>query len=233
MISAWTMWRISTAIDKGRPLSPALARRVRRDPECRRFYEASLAAAERLRQDAPEIVRAERLRLTQQEPLLVPAPGAIRSSRAVRSFRPVWATAAAVLVIGLALGATVWWWPAPREPQPPTAMQRSDVAELAQVIREIKHNVDKVRAREGTPWKERVARSGEALRAPIVREAQNMAADTRHILQAFSSMIRSGSQPQPSAPDDDSPAPSSDRRTPLSPPTASLVCCAAAVKVPL
>ena len=104
MISTWAKWRISTAIERGRPLSPALARKVRRDPECRRFYEASLAMAERLRQDAVDLVRDEEERLAETGPLELRPLAEIRSLRgAARLWRPAWAATCSA--------ASPPWWP--------------------------------------------------------------------------------------------------------------------------
>ena len=111
MIAAWTRWRISTAIEEGKPLSPALARKVRRDPECRQFYEASLAMVKRLRRDANQIAQNEPGGLGKMRPLGSLEVAPIDSSRNARRLRPVSAVTAAAVVIGLALGGAVWWWP--------------------------------------------------------------------------------------------------------------------------
>ena len=216
MISAWTRWRISTAIEKGKPLSPTLARKVRRDRECRRFYDASMVMAERLRRDAEDVVQGEQERLAAAglpEPSL---PAAIQSPCPARPLRPALATAAAVL-IALALGAGIWWWPSTPDPRPPSVAQESDVAELAQLIRQIGDNVGRAAERKAPRWQQIMVRSGEALRAPVEREAENMAADTRGILQALSSMIQSGTDAEPSEPDEDDPPSSSSGRHPPPP----------------
>lgn len=214
MIAAWTKWRISTAVEKGRPLSPALARRVRRDPESRRFYEASLAMTERLRRDAEEIVEAEQARLGEIGPLEPLPAGTTASSRRAWSARLVLAMGTAAAVIGLALGAAAWWWPS-RSPSPspraqaPAAVQEADVVELVGVIRQLKDNVDRAAERRAPQWEQVMAHSREALRAPIVREAENMAADTREILRALSSMIPLGHEKEPPQKGEGAPPPGS------------------------
>ena len=216
MISTWAKWRISTAIEKGTPLSPALARKVRRDPECRRFYEASMAMAKRLRRDAVEVVRDEEERLAEAGPLELRPSTEIRSPRRVaHPWRPAWAATTATVVLAVVLGAGIWWWPSSRpvpDTKPPGVVPASDVAELAQIIRQIKGNVERVAKRKSPRWQQIAARSGEALRAPFVREAENVAADSRRILHAISSMIPSGENPEPSDSGDDLPPSSSPGR---------------------
>lgn len=236
MISAWTKWRISTAIEKGKPLSPALARRVRRDPECGRFYEVSVAMVERLRQEAGNVVREEEKRLTEMGPL-EPRRPAIRPSPRTRPVQPALATTAAAVVIALALGAAIWWWPSsPSVPDavPTSAVQESDVAELAQIIRQIKNNVGRVAQRKAPQWQQIMFRSGEALRGPMVREAKSIEADTRGILQALSSMIPSGEDAESPDSGDDAPPPSSSGRDVLSSPAnRSLARARLPVEIPL
>ena len=216
MIAAWTRWRISTAIEEGKPLSPALARKVRRDPECRQFYEASLAMVKRLRRDANQIAQNEPGGLGKMRPLGSLEVAPIDSSRNARRLRPVSAVTAAAVVIGLALGGAVWWWPVrPSAPQPAPsiALRESDVTEVSHLLRQIKDNVELAVERKAPQWQQIIARSGDALRAPIVREAENMASDTRHILQAFSSMILRGDDVEPSDSEEEGPSPSSSGRS--------------------
>ncbi len=231
MISAWTRWRISTAIEKGKPLSPALARKVSRDRECRQFYEASLAMAVRLRRDAADVVQVEQERLDAADRAELPLLAARRSSRPARSRKPALAAATAVL-IALALGAGVWWWrstpPTPSTPsvpdaRRPSAPQESDVAELAQLIRQIGTNVGRAAEQKGPRWQQIMDRSRDAIETPLKREAENMAADTRGILQALSSIIQPDDDPEPSDPAEDAPpSSSSGRRTPPLPASNSL-----------
>ena len=237
MTGPWTKWQISKAVEKGRPLSPRLARKIRRDAESRRFYEASLAMAKRLRRDAEKLVRVEQIRLGEMGPLVPLEAGTIPSSRRAWSRRPVLAMGTAAAVICLALGATLWWQPSSLpvpHAEPPRAVQKADVAELAQLIRQIKANVDRVAERKAPDWQQVMARSGEALWTPIAREAENMAADTREILRAFSSMIPSSDEKEPSRTEADAPSPSSSGRGDRAPrETASLASSWTPADVPL
>jgi hypothetical protein len=234
MISAWTRWRISTAIEKGRPLSPALARAVRRDPECRWFYEASLAMASRLPGDVEEVVRNEEAHSGDVRPLELGTSAAIGSPGQVRRWRLTLPVSMAALAIGLVLGGIVWWWTSPPEAGPPRAVQASDVAELTHIIRQMKDNVDRVAERKAPQWQRLLSRSGEALRTPMVREAENMAADTRQILRAFSSMLpRDGPRQRPEPRDDGPPPSSSGSDVPASPAGASLACARPTAMIPL
>ena len=213
MNTAWTKWRISTAVEKGKPLSPALAQKVRRDPECRRFYQASLVMAKRLRLDAREIAGAEARHLGKMCPAESLEVGPIDSRPGVRRLSRAAGMTAAAAVIGLALGAGVWWWSAPSSPQPQplVAVQEAEVIELLHMCRQIKDNVGRAVERKAPRWQKIIARSPETLRAPLMREAENMATDTRNILQAFSSMTILGGDgdSEPSDSQDDAPSPSS------------------------
>lgn len=240
MTGRWTKWRISTAIEKGKPLSPRLLRKIRGDAECRRFYEASLAVVGRLRRDAAEIVRQERDRLRDAAPLRVPQPSRTPPPRRVLRPERLLALASAVVILAAVAGAGIWWWPSPLPPpdrQPPAVtqeQQQQDIRELMKIVRQIDHAVDRVAAREGPRWRERVARSGDALRAPILREASNMAADTRGILQRLFPIVRceedvpsSDSQRDPASPT------SSGHRAPRWPEKASLACSRMPAEIPL
>ena len=84
---------------------------------------------------------------------------------------------------------------------------------------------NRVAAREGPRWRELVARSRDVLRKPILREASNMAADTRGILQRLFRIIPSEEGSLGSDPEDGPPSPSlSGRNAPRWREKASLAC---------
>lgn len=239
MTGRWTKWRISTAIEKGKPLPPRLVRKIRRDAECRRFCEASLAMDRRLRRDAAEIVRQERDRLRDAAPLRVPEPGRTPPPRRVLRAERLLALASAVVILAAVVGAGIWWWPSPSppsHPQPRKVAQRQrqqDIRELMEIVRQIDETVDRVAAREGPRWRERMARSGDALRAPILREASNMAADTRGILQRLFPIVPSEEDSPSSDSQRDPPSPtSSGRRAPRWPEKAPLACSRMSTEIP-
>lgn len=236
MTGPWTKWRISTAIEKGKPLPPRLARKIRRDAECRHFYEASLATVGRLRRDAAEIVQHEQDRLRDAAPLRVPEPSHTPPPRLVPRPERLLASASAVVILASVLGAAIWWWPSsspPPDPQPPMVAQEQDIRELMEVVRQIDETVDRVAAREAPRWRERVARTRDALRAPILREASNMAADTRGILQRLFWIIPSEEDSPHSDSDDDPPSPSSSgRKAPPWREKTPIACSGIATKIP-
>ena len=237
MTGPWTRWRISTAIEKGRPLSPRLVRRIRRDPQCRHFYEVSLAMAERLRHDAAELLRHEQDRLRDAAPLHVPEPSRTAAPRP--SLRPgrLPALASAVIVLASVVGAGIWWWPSPSPPpvpQPPALAQERDIRELMEIVHQIDATFDRVAAREGPRLREQVARSGDALQKPILREASNMAEDTRGILQRLFWVIPSeGDTPRSDSEDDPPSSSSSGRKAPHSPEEVSLASSQMPAEIPL
>ncbi len=240
MTGRWTKWRISTAIEKGKPLPPRLVRKICRDAESRRFYEASLAVVGRLRRDAAEIVQHERDRLRNAAPLCVPQPSRTPPPRRVLRPERLLALASAVVILAAVVGAGIWWWPSPLpppDPQPPMVaqgQQEQDIRELMEIVRQIDRAVDRVAAREGPRWRERVARSGDALRAPILHEASNMAADTRGILQRLFPIVPSQEEVPSSDSQRDPRSPtSSGRRAPRWPEKASLACSRMPVEIPL
>ncbi len=215
MTGPWTRWQISTAIEKGKPLPSRLVRKIRRDPECRRFYEASLAMVGRLPRDAAEIVRHEQDRLHDASPLHVPEPIRTPPLRPVLRRRRLLALAVAVAILALVVGAGIWWRPStssPAVPPGPVAAQEQDLRELMGIVRQLSDGADRVAARESPRWRERVARSRDVLRAPIRREVSNMAADTRGILQGLLSIIPSQENPPGSDSEDAPPSPSSSGR---------------------
>ncbi len=211
MIRAWTKWRISSAVEDGRPLSAGLARKVRRDPEYQRFYELSVAMAKRLREDAEEIAQYEEQRLQRCEPWAILDKGLVDSPATARPSRRAFVLAVAASAAGLLLVAGICWWPSSSPPAPvpgpQLARRTSDVVELVQAIREIQGKVDRVASRRAPQLRELVARSREALRAPILREAENMAQDARGFVESFSLAIQRTddgsriSEPNPSVPD--------------------------------
>ncbi|MHC4177541.1 MAG: hypothetical protein ACYSWU_08545 [Planctomycetota bacterium] len=237
MIDLWTKWRISTAIEKGKPLPPRLLRKIRRDAASRRFYESSLAMAERLRRDAAEIVRQEQDRLRDAAPPRVPEPGRTSPPRHLLRPQRLLGLAAAAVILASVVGAGICWWPSPSPrpvPRPRAVAQEQDIRELMEVVRQIDETVDRVAAREGPRWRERVARSRDALRKPLVREASNMAADTRGILRRLFWIIPSGEDSPGSKPEEDLPSPSSsDRKAPRWWEKTSLACSRSPAEVPL
>jgi len=208
MIRAWTKWRISSAVEDGRPLPAWLARKVRRDPECRQFYQLSMAVAKRLREDAEEVAHCEEQRLQHRRPWSVFDKGLVESRATARcSSRKALGFAVVASAASLLLVAGVCWWPPspvpPPEPEPRLAHGTSDVVELVQAIQEIHGKVDRVAARKAPQLRELVARSREALQAPILREAENIAQDAREFVHSFSLTIRQtrGSKiPEPNPP---------------------------------
>ncbi len=213
MIRAWIKWRISTALDKGRPLSPPLDRWVRRDDECRRFYDASRALAERLSHDASEIIQSEVV----HDHTRVRAPSEKRDGEAsppnrLRLPRPAWATSATALTIALAVGTAMWWRSLPPPPmQLPTqpasrTVTQADVVELAEILRELTTSIGRAAKRRRPQWQRTMARTGQALQKPLMREAENMAADTRGLVAAFSALIPSRRDKPASDTEEDSPA---------------------------
>lgn len=225
MTGHWTKWRISSAIDGERPLPPSLLRKIDRDPECRRFYEASLAMADRLRRDAAEIVRHEQDRLGDAVSLPVPAAGAPLPRSVLRSARR-FALALAAVILATVVGVWIWRWPPsarPPGPESPRLAKQRDLRELMQIARQLEKTVDRVAAREGPRLRAQVARSGEALRKPILREVSNMEADTWGILRRlFSVRPSEGDSPDPESEADPPPPSSSGRRFPRSPEEALL-----------
>jgi hypothetical protein len=152
--------------------------------------------ADRLRRDAEEIVREEQKRLGEPRPLQPLAARPTPCSGRTRTARPTVAVTAAVVLIALALGSGIWWWssaPPPPDTAPRAVARRpdhaKDVAELVQIVRQLNDDLDLVLERNAARWQQSVTRSGEALRAPLVREAENVATDARHLLRALTSLI--------------------------------------------
>ena len=236
MAGRWTKWRISTAIEKGKPLPPSLVRKIGREAECRRFYEASLAMNARLRRDAAEMVQHEQDRLGGAAPLRLPEPSRTPPPRRVLRPERLLALASAVVILAAVVGAGIWWWPAalpPPDLQPRTVAQEQDIRELMEIVRQIDETVDRVAARENPRWRERVARSGDALRAPILREASNMAADTRGILQRLFPMVPCEEDlPSSDSQRDPPSSTSSGHRAPPWPEKASLACSRMPAEIP-
>jgi hypothetical protein len=189
MISAWTRWRISKAIDSGRPLSPALARAVRRDPECRRFYEASLAMARRLRRDVEGVLRDEQTRLSDVGPLNPSRPVAGRSPAYAGRRRFALSVSAAALAAGLVLGGFVLWRETPPDAKPPLRAEAAEVTELVDILQQLQRSADRVVQRSAPKCRRLLSRSREALRAPVVREAEYIKTDARNFLRAFPSLL--------------------------------------------
>ena len=188
MISAWTRWRISKAIDSGRPLSSALARAVRRDPECRRFYETSLAMARRLRSDVEGILRDEQMRLSGASPRKRSRPLAGRSPAFGGRRRFTLSLSAAALAACLMLGGFLFWHQTRPRIDPPLRAEAADVTELVDILQQIKSSADRVLEHSAPKCQRFLIRSGEALRAPVVCEAECLKADARNLLRAFPSM---------------------------------------------
>ncbi|MBN1589494.1 MAG: hypothetical protein JW888_08265 [Pirellulales bacterium] len=193
MIKIWTKWRISVAVERGKPLSPALARCVERDPECRRFHEASLAMTERLRRDASRMVREE----TQSRQGIRHEPFTLAPARRTQQPRRAPAFVAASAAVGLVVGAAFWWLAGGQSADSPVAMKESDMIELVQLVRQIKHNVNRAAEEQKPRLRQILDRSENALREPLTREAENMANDTRNLLQAFSLFADAGDTTEP------------------------------------
>jgi len=188
MISAWTRWRISKAIDSGRPLSSALARAVRRDPECRRFYETSLAMARRLRRDVEEVLRDEQMRLSNVGPRKRSRPVAGRSPAYGGRRRFTLSLSTAALAAGLVLGGFHLWHQTRPCIEPPLRAEAADVTELVDILQQMTSSADRVLEHSAPKCQRFLTRSGEALRAPVVCEAECLKADARNVLRAFPSM---------------------------------------------
>jgi hypothetical protein len=221
MISAWNRWRISTAIDHQEPLSPRLARAVRRDPDLRRFYEASLALAARLRRDALEVVRHEQdvgwveRSEPHQDACTIPRrtsfptrpalPDELENSSHKHHPRRLmrYITAAALATCVALCGVLLWYEMS--KARSSAAAQRADIAELADLIQQVKGGVDRTVERSAPKLQQLIVRSRDAVQAPMVREAKNVETDARNLFRAFSSMFSPETPRQHPTPDPKNP----------------------------
>jgi hypothetical protein len=102
-------WKISRALDSGKPLTGLTKRHLRRCDSCREFAESSEKMGRQLREDAAALVggidrsMGDRMRSALNEQIRITASAPSRPKMA--SWRPVLAAAVSLVVIGISV---VW-----------------------------------------------------------------------------------------------------------------------------